>query len=311
MDKDLILGTAMWGWKIEKNICFQLLDKFYDKGFRCVDTATNYPINNSPKSFRDAENIIAEWININGISDLKIIMKIGSVDNSGGSKNNLSFSYLLMNKEYYISKFHHNLWMLMVHWDNRKKKERIMETVNALTIFHKENIGIGLSGIKYPEIYYNIFNDKGLKPSIECKHNLYESHIDRYRKYFTNNIIYTYGANMGGLNLKNEYSDQSSIVFRCIDSSKYCEFINRINSTIAKYNNELPMKITTLNQLSLIEILFNDQINGLIIAPSKLNQLNSTLSDYEILSVKILGDSKMIFTKIFNEIRNKNSQFKK
>ena len=311
MDKGLILGTAMWGWKIEKNICFQLLDKFYDKGFRCVDTATNYPINNSPKSFRDSENIIAEWININGISDLKIIMKIGSVDNSGGSKNNLSFSYFLMNKEYYISKFHHNLWMLMVHWDNSNKKEKIMETVNALTIFHKENIGIGLSGIKYPEIYYNIFNDNGLEPSIECKHNLYESHIDRYIKYFTNNIIYTYGANMGGLNLKNEYSDQSSIALRCIDSSKYCEFIKKINSTIAKYNNELSMKITTLNQLGLIEILFNDQINGLIIAPSKLNQLNSTLSDYEIFSVKILGDSKMIFTKIFNEIRNKNSQFKK
>ena len=48
---------------------------------------------------------------------------------------------------------------------------------------------------------------------------------------------------MGGLNLKNEYSDQSSIALRCIDSSKYCEFIKRINSTIAKYNNELPLKI--------------------------------------------------------------------
>ena len=182
-----------------------------------------------------------------------------------------------------------------------------METVNALTIFHKENIGIGLSGIKYPEIYYNIFNDKGLKPSIECKHNLYESHIDRYIKYFANNIIYTYGANMGGLNLKNEYSDQSSIALRGIDSSKYCEFINRINSTIAKYNNELPMKITTLNQLSLIEILFNDLIKGLIIAPSNLNQLNSTLSDYEICSTINSNHSKKIFSIMYNEIRFKES----
>ena len=30
-------------------------------------------------------------------------------------------------------------------------------------------------------------------------------------------------------------------------ANKYCEFINRINSTIAKYTNELPIKITTLN----------------------------------------------------------------
>ena len=39
-------------------------------------------------------------------------------------------------------------------------------------------------------------------------------------------MIYTYGANMGGLNLKNKYSDQSSIALRGIDSSKYYELIS-------------------------------------------------------------------------------------
>ena len=45
--------------------------------------------------------------------------------------------------------------------------------------------------------------------------------------------------------LENEISKKKNM-------HKYCEFIKRINSTIAKYNNELSMKITTLNQLGLI-----------------------------------------------------------
>ena len=102
---DLILGTSMWGWTVEKKECFKILDTFYNEGYRWIDTAPNYPINNDRKYFRYAENLIFEWINSNKINDIKIILKIGSMDNLGGPNTNLSYSFILMNYEYYLNKF--------------------------------------------------------------------------------------------------------------------------------------------------------------------------------------------------------------
>ena len=84
--KDLILGTSLWGWTVKKKECFKILDTFYNNGYRWIDTATNYPINSDEKYFRYAENLIAEWIKNNDINDLKIISKIGSLNNLGGGQ---------------------------------------------------------------------------------------------------------------------------------------------------------------------------------------------------------------------------------
>ena len=132
--KDLILGTSLWGWTVKKKECFKILDIFYNNGYRWIDTATNYPINSDKKYFRYAENLIAEWIKNNDINDLKIISKIGSLNNLGGSNVNLSYSFILMNYEYYLDKFHSCLKNIMVHWDNRDSKLSIESTINALKI---------------------------------------------------------------------------------------------------------------------------------------------------------------------------------
>ena len=63
---ELVLGTAMWGWTVDKVTAFQLLDAWYAAGQRKVDTATNYPIDRVPEHFRLAEQILAEWIRANG-----------------------------------------------------------------------------------------------------------------------------------------------------------------------------------------------------------------------------------------------------
>ena len=181
--KQLILGTALWGWKIKKNDCFKILDEYYLKGFREIDTATNYPINNNKLYFRYAEDIILEWLNINNIIDLKIIMKFGSVNNSGNTQNNLTYTHLLLNKDYYQAKYSSNLSTLMIHWDHRENKELIQQTIDALTIIMQENINIGISGIKYPKLYFDIINNLDATVMIECKHNIFSSGLNHYSMF--------------------------------------------------------------------------------------------------------------------------------
>ena len=66
---DLILGTALWGWTVPESTCYKLLDRFYEAGFRQIDTATNYPINKDPACFRLSESILINWISTNKVND--------------------------------------------------------------------------------------------------------------------------------------------------------------------------------------------------------------------------------------------------
>ena len=60
---EIMLGTALWGWTTPPTVCYQLLDHFYESGYRQVDAATNYPINKNPSDFRRGEKILAELLN--------------------------------------------------------------------------------------------------------------------------------------------------------------------------------------------------------------------------------------------------------
>ena len=84
----------MWGWSIDRSNCFKLLDYYYEKGFREVDTATNYPINKNKVYFRYAENTIQDWVKTNGVNNLKVIIKVGSLSNDGSTEINLNKSFL-------------------------------------------------------------------------------------------------------------------------------------------------------------------------------------------------------------------------
>ena len=45
IDKTLVLGTALWGWGVDRNEAYKLLESFFENGGAVVDTSTNYPIN--------------------------------------------------------------------------------------------------------------------------------------------------------------------------------------------------------------------------------------------------------------------------
>ena len=93
--KELILGTALWGWGIEKINAFRILDKFVERGFKKVDVATNYPINEDHLSYGQTINWLREWVKYNGKYSIEVICKVGSLSNSKSPKCNLSKSFLL------------------------------------------------------------------------------------------------------------------------------------------------------------------------------------------------------------------------
>ncbi|MEZ4983547.1 MAG: aldo/keto reductase [Saprospiraceae bacterium] len=111
----LVLGTALWGWTVDEPTCHRLLSHFYRQGGRMVDTATNYPINKQPADFRRAENILARWCQREEVTDLQVIVKVGSVDNLFTPDNNLSPAFLLMALDYYRNLFGSNLHTFMIH----------------------------------------------------------------------------------------------------------------------------------------------------------------------------------------------------
>lgn len=275
--KSIILGTAMWGWSIERPECFKLLDYYYNNGFREIDTASNYPINKNDNYFRYAENTIQEWIKVNGVNDIKIIIKVGSLSNDGSPYNNLKKSFLLLSYDYYLEKFGDNLNNFMIHWDSRNSEPYIKESLEALKIISEKGTDVGLSGIKYPDIYVKIIDELKLNPTIELKHNVVYSALKHYKTFIGKGRFLAYGINMGGINLTGDYKDNCSIKLRKIDPNLVDNFKEKLNNLIDSSKNTLNGKIKNINHLGLVYAYNNIDISGVIIGPSKIEQLKDSL----------------------------------
>jgi len=225
----LILGTAMWGWTTPKETAFAMLDEWYEKGFREVDAATNYPIDKDPSHFRLSENILLEWINANGISDLEVMMKIGSVNNLRTPEHILTKSFILMMLDEYAFLFGKNLKTLMVHWDNRENEKEIEETFEAFVEVKNKDLKLGLSGIKYPRKYAKINQEYQFDFRIQMKHNLIYSDYERYKPFHGFPRFIAYGINAGGLKLDaKNYSEKSSLKARGGDVLKEPFFMKKL-----------------------------------------------------------------------------------
>ncbi len=274
-----ILGTAMWGWTISRETCFKLLDNFYSRGFRQIDTATNYPINKVAEDFRKAEKILQEWINAHDVSDLEIIVKTGSLNNLGGPENNLTKSFLLLILDEYEFLFHDNFHTFSVHWDNREDPNEVNSTFEAFKIATDNGLKIGLSGIKHPDIYANLNGTYGFNFRIQMKHNLLYSDYDRYSPLHEHGKFLAYGINAGGIKMTPEdYHAGSSLKVRGGDlgitsdlAPTLLEIINGIE------NNSSREQVTNFNQCALTYAWHQKNMEGIILGTSKQEQLNQSL----------------------------------
>jgi aryl-alcohol dehydrogenase-like predicted oxidoreductase len=277
----LLLGTAMWGWTIPRSTCFSLLDVFYQSGFREVDTAVNYPINQRPEDFRAAEGILAEWIRVHGIKDLKVTMKVGSLNNLRTPEHNLSKSFLLMNLEDYRHRFGSNLDTFMIHWDNRSEEAEIRETMEALIKVRDFALRVGLSGIRFPDIYAQINSapDFGFDFRIQIKHNWMQSDYGRYLKFHGRRCFVAYGIMGGGLKIEQgAYSETSTWRVRGGDPGREPDAALRLRLW-KESNPDAP----GLPELAMLFSAYSPDMEGILIGPSSVEQLGESIGVYRRL----------------------------
>lgn len=285
---DLLLGTAQWGWTVDRNAAFQILDAWYAAGYREIDAATNYPINKNPADFRAAEKILEEYIQAHGVHDLAVTMKIGSLDNMRSPESNLSPSFVLMMAGEYRRLLGDNLRGLMLHWDNRADEGAIRSTLSALSIAQSEfGVQPGLSGIAHPEQYARANADLGLRFDIELKHNVLQSDFERYAPFQGNSHrLLAYGINAGGVKLQGRYPAESTLVARGGDPAKLADILERLRSLLGKLNLAFVRPpLLTMNHVGLVFAGLNPGIGGIILGISSVAQLRETLDFWRNLEV--------------------------
>ena len=288
-----ILGTAMWGWTMPPQQCFQVLDAFYKQGGREVDCATNYPINKNAKDFRAAENILLEWIKTHGVNDLEVMMKIGSLNNLGTSDHNLAASFLLLSGKEYQNKFKSNLSTLMVHWDNREDVNEIRQSMEVFQAFQEEGLKVGFSGIKNPELYAEALKDNPLNNlRIQIKHNLLYSDYQRYAPLHDKTSFIAYGINAGGLKLNaGAYESNASLLARGGKVEQHRVLINKLNALIQATEQKSQLTIPSrMNHLGLLYAIYHPAITQVLLGVSSVEQLQDSWEWLAILESEDYAD---------------------
>lgn len=295
--KSLVLGTAQWGWNVSAREAFGLLDAWLQAGFRAVDCATNYPINRNPADFRAAEKILLEYVRAHGLHDLRVTMKIGSLDNLRSPEVNLAPSFVLMMGEEYGRLFRENLHCVMFHWDNRDDATDIRASLESLARLQKE-IGIrpGLSGIRCPGRYAEANLDLSLSFDIQLKHNVFHSDVEKYVPLFPNhqtvkssnrptaNSFFAYGINGGGVKIDEHYEAGSVFLARGGQPEKVAAVLEKIRTLLPELNTAFvrpPVK--TMNHIGLISAALHHALDGILLGVSSVSQLKETLDFYRNL----------------------------
>ncbi len=308
-EKLLMLGSAQWGWTVPESEAFGLLDAWIAAGFRDVDCATNYPINRNPADFRAAEKILLKYVEAHGLHDLRITMKIGSLDNMRTPEINLSPSFILMMGEEYKRVFGDNLYGVMLHWDNRREEAGIRASLEALNALQKESgIRPGLSGIAHPELYAHANENDRLFFDIQLKHNVLQSDYARYEPLRAsvsensgakNHRFFAYGINAGGIKLEERYEAGSTFLSRGGQPEKVVAELEQIRAALPNLNTAFvrpPVK--TMNHLGLIYAGLHPGLDGILLGVKTVNQLKETLDFWRNLDVFDYSDVAATLEKI-------------
>jgi aryl-alcohol dehydrogenase-like predicted oxidoreductase len=89
----LVLGGNVFGWTIDRETSFQILDAFLAAGFNAVDTADVYNRWAPGRKGGESETIIGEWMKDRGVRDRVVVITKGGLEMAEGMKG-LGRTYL-------------------------------------------------------------------------------------------------------------------------------------------------------------------------------------------------------------------------
>ncbi|MBC3451317.1 aldo/keto reductase [Pseudomonas mosselii] len=283
--KTLVLGTALWGWGLEEQEAYRLLDAFVEQGGRLIDTATNYPINKCPSNFGLAIRWIEHWLNVNGHSELSVIAKIGAVDNTGTPNCDLSPANISATGSELRERLGNALYCLSVHWDNRggdaQDVKAIEQTLTAMLALQHQGLELGLSGIKHPQLYRDCCPAMAANWLIQVKENVVtRAARAAYAAAFPDARYLAYGINLGGIKNTPATGTGSAELRNIVHPSA---LINTL-SAFLEADHGLDPRPATMNELALAFTYANPALCGAIIGPRNTEQLTHTMTYWASLN---------------------------
>lgn len=126
----IIFGGNVFGWTLNEQESFKMLDELLARGFNAIDTADVYSRWAKDVEGGTSERIIGKWMKDRGVRE-KIILatKVGSSMEQGGPKN-ISRDYILKAAEDSLKRLQtHYLDLYFTHWDDNKTP--VEETLGA------------------------------------------------------------------------------------------------------------------------------------------------------------------------------------
>lgn len=125
----LILGGNVFGWTIDEQQSFDILDAFTDAGFNMIDTANSYSRWVRGHKGGESETIIGKWIKQRGNRDKIIVTtKVGS---DMGNGTDLSYDYILRAADESLERLQTDyIDLYLSHFDDEKTP--VEETMRAM-----------------------------------------------------------------------------------------------------------------------------------------------------------------------------------
>ncbi|MGN6398392.1 MAG: aldo/keto reductase [Mucilaginibacter sp.] len=173
-----VFGGNVFGWTVDENESFKLLDAFVDAGLNCIDTADVYSKWVPGNKGGESEEIIGNWLKRSGKRDKVVIAtKVGKP--MGENKKGLSRKYIIQAVEDSLKRLRTDyIDLYQSHEDD--KETPLLETLETFTDLIRQGKvrAIGASNFeagRFKEAL-KVSGDNGLA-SYECmqpEYNLYE-----------------------------------------------------------------------------------------------------------------------------------------
>jgi aryl-alcohol dehydrogenase-like predicted oxidoreductase len=132
----IIFGGNVFGWTLDEQESFKMLDEVLEKGFNTIDTADSYSHWAPGNSGGESESIIGKWMKERKNRNKVIVAtKVGS--NPGKKGRNVSKDYILKAAEDSLRRLQtDHIDLYFTHWDNEDTP--VEETLEAYQQLIKE-----------------------------------------------------------------------------------------------------------------------------------------------------------------------------
>lgn len=175
----LIFGGNVFGWTLDQNQSFKILDAFIDRGFNAIDTANNYSHWAPGNKGGESETIIGNWLkDRSNREDIVLMTKVGGRFGYD-SKPNVEAANIKEQVELSLARLHTDyIDVYQTHYDNLDTP--VEETLRAYEDLIQEGKVryIGASNLSPERIVESIHTsqEKGLHAyvSLQPEYNLFD-----------------------------------------------------------------------------------------------------------------------------------------